>query len=105
MDKLGVSPHIREHNKQTMRYVNQHDEIYFQMEDDEGEDFDKTKIWKVINYGKIGKAKDTQIDSSSKTGEKYQQMDDGNNQKEYKLSQKINQDEDFNTWIEKIANQ
>ena len=71
MDKLGVSPHIREHNKQTMRYVNQHDEIYFQMEDDEGEDFDKTKIWKVINYGKIGRAKETQIDSSSKTGEKY----------------------------------
>ena len=29
MDKLGVSPHIREHRKQSMRYVNQHDEIYF----------------------------------------------------------------------------
>lgn len=55
-----------------MRYVNQHDEIYFQMEDEEGEDFDKTKIWKVINYGKVGKAKETQIDSSSQGAQKYQ---------------------------------
>lgn len=56
------------------------------MEDDEGENFDKTKIWKVINYGKVGKAKETQIDSSSSGAEKYQQMDDKSNQKNYKLS-------------------
>ena len=54
MDKYDVSPAVRQHNKQSLRFVNQREEDLLQNEDDTESTEFKTGQFKIINLGKLG---------------------------------------------------
>ena len=115
MDKMGVSPQVRPHDHQSLRFVNTYDERQMEIEDDLILAQNTNSVPKIINLGKIGGSKEStdqsnQIDSSSSPSAYQQMSGDHAEVKQYKFSQKvINQakkldEDDFDVWIEGIAN-
>lgn len=54
MDKMGVSPQVRPHDHQSLRFVNTYDEKQLEIEDDLIVAQMSNKTPTIINLGKIG---------------------------------------------------
>jgi hypothetical protein len=54
MDKMGVSPQVRPHDHQSLRFVNTYDEKQLEIEDDLIVAQMSNKTPSIINLGKIG---------------------------------------------------
>lgn len=55
MDKLSLAPAVRPHDRQSLRFVNQHDENILQAEDECGEETTSSAGFTLIKLGNISK--------------------------------------------------